>query len=272
MIYQVSGAEMILVTQTEHARLAAELAAEVGNKQFATPMPRQPMLSAAAMHDCGWPAHDDVPTIDAQGRPAHALEMPLATMLPIWSASTDVTAARDPYAGLLVSLHGMHLSLRAHVDPAATPLVFALNKFQHRQIEVQEELRKKLDMHIDRPLRYGLAEPNSSPDEDLLRFNFMVLEMADQLSLNLCFGQIKLPQIDNVPMRPGGAFVQLRFGFAPTGEYSVSPWPFARDEFEVSFAFRAIPARTYADNADLQRTLASAKENKQSLQLRRQVS
>ncbi|HUB25282.1 MAG TPA: DUF3891 family protein [Tepidisphaeraceae bacterium] len=272
MIWRVAGEELVVVKQMEHARLAADLAAEVGNAQFASPMPRGPMLDAAAMHDCGWPAHDDAPTITAHGAPAHALEMPLGVMLPIWSASTDSSAAKNPYAGLLVSLHGLHLSLRAHVDPSATPLVFALNKFQHRQIEVQEELRKRLAMRIDKPLRYGLAEPNSAAEEDLLRFNFTLLEMADQLSLNLCFGEIRLPQIDHVPVRPGGQFVSVRFAIGPAGEYSVSPWPFGREEFEVSFTVRSIPARRYTDHDDLRRALNSAADRKQSLRLRRQVS
>src|ERR1700722_2269479 len=163
MICRAAGDELVLVTQTAHARLAADLGAEMGNGQFGSPLPRQPVLDAISSHDSGWPAHDDAPTINPSGRPAHALEMPLEIMLPIWSASTDLALAKNPYAGLLVSLHGLSLSARAHPEPANMALLFALNKFQHRQIELQEELRQRLGMRINRPLRFGLAEAGVAP-------------------------------------------------------------------------------------------------------------
>jgi len=266
MICRLAGDEIILISQIAHARLAADLAAEIGNENFTSPLPRQAVLDAVAMHDAGWPAHDDSPTINARGLPAHALEMPLQTMLPIWSASTDLTAAIHPYAGLLVSLHGLSLSARAHITASELPLIFALNKFQHRQIELQEEFRQKLGMSIEHPLHLGLAEPVVSPEEDLLRFDFELLELTDQLSLNICFGESRLPSIDGVHPRPGHAPLTMRFIRDDRGDFLVDPWPFARDELIVKFPTKIVPARTYSDHKDFHAEFTRA--NDRALQVR----
>jgi hypothetical protein len=258
MIRRSIADEFLLVTQTAHARLAADLALEIGNQQFSSPLPRQPVLDAIAMHDAGWPAHDESPTINCHGQPAHALEMPLDIMLPIWANSTDFAAAKHPYGGLLVSLHGLSLSARAHVTATDMPLVFALNKFQHRQIEVQETLRLQLGMRVDRPLHHGLAKFGTAPEEDLLLFDFSLLQLADQLSLNLCFGEAKQPEMANVFPRPGQKAITVRFDFAKSAHFFVDPWPFAKDELHVQFPSRRIPARTYSDHADLCRTYSTA--------------
>ena len=113
MIRRDEANEFLLISQIAHARLAATLAAAVGNDKFAAPLPRGPVLKAVELHDEGWPLHDQSPTINARGEPTDVFEMALETALAIWSASTERAAAADPYAGLMVSLHGLSLSHRA---------------------------------------------------------------------------------------------------------------------------------------------------------------
>ena len=71
-----------------------------------------------------------------------------------------VRAAKDPYAGLLTSLHVLALSVMV-IDQAPetsndswsleNPATrFAVVKFQHKQIELQEQLRQKLGLRSDR--------------------------------------------------------------------------------------------------------------------------
>jgi hypothetical protein len=186
--------------------------------------------------------------------------MPLEIMLPIWANSTDLAAAKHPYAGLLVSLHGLSLSARAHVTPTDMSLVFALNKFQHRQIEVQETLRMQLGMCVDRPLHHGLARPGTAPEEDLLLFDFSLLQLADLLSLNLCFGEAKLPEITDVFSRPGCKPVTVKFGCSQSGDFFVDPWPFAKDELHVQFLARSIPAQDFSGHFDLRRAFCIVAE------------
>ena len=103
------------------------------------------------LHDCGWPLHDDEPTLNRDGKPLDVFETTREIALQVWTASVERAAAADRYAGLLVSLHVLSLSvfassqtqLRAReVRPErAGGTKFAVSKFQHREIERQEDLR-----------------------------------------------------------------------------------------------------------------------------------
>ena len=63
---------------------------------------------------------------------------------------------------------------------------FENNKFQHRQIEIQEEVRGKLGMRTDIPLTLGLAGSGFDLREDQLHFDFRWLQALDQISLGIC--------------------------------------------------------------------------------------
>jgi len=56
--------------------------------------------------------------------------------------------------------------------------LFDLNKFQHKQVEHQQALRKALDLRTDVPLRLGLAEPGTGAREDLLLFAYHLLNVS----------------------------------------------------------------------------------------------
>jgi hypothetical protein len=251
MIRRRTADGILLIRQTDHARLAAELAAAVGNDKFPSPLPRAPVLKAIELHDCGWPLHDDQPTINSRGEPADVFEMPPAMALAIWTASTQKAAEIDPYVALLVSLHGMALSL--HIKPEKERQrsdIFSLIKFQHAQIELQEQFRRQLGMSNDLPLQNGLADPGTTPDEDLLRRNFSLLQFADQLSLNLCFDECRFADIELQS--------RLTVQRGRDGTFSQAPWPFDRPALQLTMPARRIANRRYADNEDLRRALAAA--------------
>jgi hypothetical protein len=150
MIRRDAGDDYLLITQTDHAAVAGELAAHFGNGKFARPVPREPLLTAVAMHDQGWPLHDDEPTLNKRGLPLDVFEVPRPIALMVWAASSERAAEADPYAGLLVSLHSLSLSIHATPPPPSKlekfdvqrmHEQFAVNKFQHREIERQEQIR-----------------------------------------------------------------------------------------------------------------------------------
>jgi Protein of unknown function (DUF3891) len=268
MIRRNDAAAFWLIEQTDHARLAADLAAHLGNDRFAAPRPAAAVLQAVALHDAGWPLHDDAPTLNSQGLPTNVFEMPLGLTLPIWSLSTQLAAQSDPYAGLLVSLHGLGLSLRVKADPAqpAAERAFALIKFQHKQVEVQESLRRQLGLSIDQPLYHGLATPGRAEEEDLLLFNFRLLEFADQLSLNLCLGEAFFSIFQNLHPRPGRRPVDLRIRRSAPDTFLVEPWPFDQDVLQMNVPARRIAAIVYRDEASLRSAAGSAA--KQTLHFR----
>jgi hypothetical protein len=264
MIRRLRRDQFLLIAQHDHALLAGEMAQRVGNAQFVPPGPYGPVLSAIAEHDCGWASQDARPARNAQNIPAHVFEIDPDIALEAWSASVEKVAGKNPYAGLLVSMHAMALAAHA-VHARADPLpdlarrqVFKFNKFIHDQIEIQERLRRHLAMRVDLPLRNGLAEAGRAPDEDLLLANFRLLQFLDQLSLILCFDELLFEQIGPVNPRPGVASETLRIDRRPDGAVRVAPWPFDVERFRLSVPAKTIAARPYADDTDLHAALAAA--------------
>jgi hypothetical protein len=144
MIRRQGSDRFILITQHDHALLSGRLAERVGNAQFARPEPREAAIRGIAMHDSGWPLHDDRPTVNPKHLPLDVFETPREVALHVWDASVERAAASHPYAGLLVSLHVMSLSqLLGQMRPSQRDQ-FEITKFQHREIERQEELRQRV--------------------------------------------------------------------------------------------------------------------------------
>ena len=268
MIRHSRGEEFLLFAQHHHAALASKFASHIGGGRFADSRElRGVVLDAIALHDAGWPIHDeDAPTLNGKGEPLDVLEvsMPLATR--VWNESVRLAAARDPYAGLLVSLHVLNLSTlamthddrpheRASDDPAD---LFELNKFQHRQIEQQEEFRRRLGMRTDLPLRLGLAEVGANGDEDRLRFDFGVLRLCDSLSLDACSSNDLFFQIAGIPSRPGGPALTFALGHPAPLMLTFSPWPFALDEVREPIAARRLPHRRFESDEDFRAAYAAA--------------
>lgn len=260
MIRHRQGSDFLLITQNDHAVASGLLAKQIGNEMFAQPSPFGPTISAISMHDSGWPLHDDSPTLDEQGLPLHVLESPPQLTTRIWSESTAMAAAVNDYAGLLVSLHGLRLSAlagaRGRIGKAAD--VFELNKFQHRQIEIQETLRLRLGLRIDRPLELGLAGPGCDEDEDLLRFNFRLLTAMDQISLDACCSEPLFNSIDGVHPRPGADAISIRVEHRAPFEMGLEPWPFAKPALEIRVPCRRVMARTFSSNAEFRAEYAAA--------------
>jgi hypothetical protein len=252
MIRQRRGDEFLLVTQDDHAILSGQFAALIGNQRFAKPTPFHTVVDAVALHDAGWPLHDDEPTLNGRGEPLHVLETPVSVATRVWRESVVRAAARDPYAGLLVSLHVLNLSAivqRGDTMPHDRPLdqteLFELNKFQHRQIEEQERLRKQLGLRTDLPLKLGLADPGYGQAEDLLRFNFGLLRAMDSLSLDICCGTPLFQSIPNIHPRPGTPAVTLNIGHPSPLTLTVDPWPFGVSKVEGDVPARRVTARPF---------------------------
>jgi hypothetical protein len=252
MIRHRRGEQFLLIAQHDHALLSGKFAERVGNAPFVPPRPFRETVDGVALHDCGWPLHDDTPTLNDKGLPLHVLESPMSVAVRVWSESARRAAEKDPYTGLLVSLHVMALSAIAQTnDPTPHERfrdakdLFDLNKFQHRQAELQEDLRRRLGMRTDLPLRHGLARPGVDEAEDLLLFNYGLLKTCDRLSLDLCCSEPLFDEIEEVYPRPGGPPVTLRLGHAGEGRMTVEPWPFDVDGLDHDVPCRLVPARPF---------------------------
>jgi hypothetical protein len=260
MIRHQQGGDFLLITQDDHARLSGRMAEHLGNERFATPVPRKQVIDGIALHDCGWPVHDEQPTLNTDGLPLHVLESPMPIATRVWSESARRASEADPYTGLLVSLHVLALSAFAkrHDDTPHERYqnahdLFLLNQFQQDQIELQDELRRRLGMRTDIPLRLGLAqnEPGSKDErEQFLTFHYNLLKMMDRLSLDACCNEPLFPKIEGVFPRPGADPVDVRLEHPGEGHLAIDVWPFGMTELRFEINCRRVPGRRYADEAE----------------------
>lgn len=265
MIRHRLGDEFVLITQHDHAQLSGKLATRVGNALFSPPSPYQETVDGIALHDCGWPLHDERPTLNPQGQPLHVLESPMTVAIPVWSESVRGAAEKSPYAALLVSLHVLALSALAESrDQAAHERhrdareLFDLNKFQHKQVEHQQTLRRELELRTDIPLRLGLAPRGTGAREDLLLFSYHLLKTMDRISLDVCSGEDLFETIEEVYPRPGGDPVTIRIGHPAHFELTLDPWPFDEPLLRFDLPSRRLPAQKYADDEEFRRDYHAA--------------
>jgi hypothetical protein len=274
MIRRDCEKEIYLICQHDHAQLAGKLVFHVGNNAFAPPSPLASIALGVAEHDCGWRELDEQPVLNAKGLPSHVFEINHAIALAAWSDSVARVAQLDPYAGLLVSLHAMSLAVHAAVhlpnqtNDSSRHDHFKIQQFLHRQIELQESLRKKLQMRVDLPLRGGLAETGRSDEEDLLQANFHLLQLLDQISLVLCFDRLVFDRVDKVIPRPRAQPITVRMERLETGVLGLRPWPFDLEKIELRIPARRLPAGPYRSPEELMAAFVAAKP--QALDLRLQ--
>ncbi len=273
MIRHRSGDDFLLITQKEHALFAGTLATHVGNDRFAPPAPFEPTVRGIALHDSGWPLHDDAPALDRHGWPMHVLQTPLEIATRVWNASVDLAVAEHPWSGLLVSQHVLRLSSLPHEGsgrdgrPADPRTIFEINKFQHRQIEIQESLRKSLSLRTDIALRLGLAQPGTNDDEDLLLVAAGWMRVLDSLSLDICCDRPLFDAIDYIFPKPGVQPVRMTIGHPAPFQLALDPWPFDVAEIAAEIPLRRVPARAYSSLGEFRDMYAAARNEQMVLKL-----
>jgi hypothetical protein len=267
MIRRHVADEFWLIAQHDHALLSGHLAEQIGGGEFERPAPRA--IRGIALHDCGWPLHDDeAPTLNERGQPLDVFESTPEVAMLVWPASARRAAHDDPYAGLLVSLHVLSLSVIATTPAASVPnsrfdtgdarARFQVNQFQQQQIELQESLREQLGMRIDEPRRYGLAEQSTDPRERQLIYDFRLLQAMDKLSLSICCSKTPFDAIEPLPAHPDGPDRPLRATRAGETDLVVSPWIFEQTELRVAVPFRRLKVRAFSTALDFREVYANA--------------
>ncbi|MGB7157596.1 MAG: DUF3891 family protein [Tepidisphaeraceae bacterium] len=267
MIRREEGADVLLITQHDHALVSGVLAEHFGNDRFARPEPLESTIRGVSHHDCGWPLHDDAPTLNANGMPSDVFETTRPVALRVWTASADRAAAEDPYAGLLTSLHVLSLSVFATSE---TPFAhekfdmdnpqdrFAIIKFQQHEILRQEELRARLGLRTEKPLHHsGLPREGMQKAEDWLQFNIRMLQAMDAISLVACCTKAPMAQTQDVFLQPNGAKVKLSLGRLGN-DVLVDPWPFAIGEIELEIPAARLPGTPYDSDDAFRAAYAAA--------------
>ena len=213
--------ELLLVTQPDHARFAAQLLSLFRLPELREHPRRQRLLAAVREHDNGWREADAAPRLDPAGRPFDFRSLPGEHRREIWRRGVERFAQEEPYAALLMARHSWEL----HHDRRGT----AWKEFLAQLAERRQELLEAA------PVDAGEVEAD-----------YRWLELADALSLAACCRS-------RAPLTLAG--FDARF---VDGDLEIEPFPLAgATTFQVPA--RRVANRAYAGEADLAGTLGAAR-------------
>lgn len=257
MVNPYNDSHLMLALQIDHSRVAGFFAAHWGNDNFARPEPYASVVLAAQEHDIGWWEWEMKPLcLNDKGFPLDYHDGSLKYLgqlrLDFYKNAVDRVLSRDPYAALLMSMHGVALMNAGYgkysypPDRSADPRVKAY-------IENQEELRLKLLQE----LRRSDAFEKFTSDEQVWT-NYEYMEVFDQLAQFVCnryplnskwrkLGPTNSLNDVDVPTKPGHKAVKITINTLSEHQAVMTPYPFDTDPLEFSFSARLVPNRAYKD-------------------------
>jgi hypothetical protein len=252
---------LLLVLQIDHSRVAGLLAAHWGNDYFARPAPYASVVLAAQEHDSGWWEWEMKPsTLNDRGYPLDYHDGSLKYLgqlrLDFYRNAVDHVMQRDPYAALLISMHGVALMNAGYgrftypPDRSSDPRVKAY-------IEQQEQLRFQLLNQLRESDEFRLFASDAQ-----VWTNYELIEVYDQFAQFICnrqpFNNGKArphgptPTLNDVPVpvSTGVKPVKLRVEAISENRAIVKPYPFDVDPLVICYTARLTPKREYKDGPD----------------------
>jgi len=167
MVNPYDDSRLMLALQIDHSRVAGLFAAHWGNQDSAKPEPYASVVLAAHEHDIGWWEWEMKPsTLNDKGFPMDYHDGSFKYLgqlrLDFYKNAVDRVLKRDPYAALLMAMHGVAL-MNAGQDPeelfrnaqfavkqakaAGIPQVYEAKQATEarRRFSIETELRRALD-------------------------------------------------------------------------------------------------------------------------------
>ena len=221
MIVLRRGAELLLVTQPDHAHLAAELLALRRHGGVLGHARRDDILVAVREHDNGWREADAAPRLDPRnGRPCDFRDYPDGAREEVWLRGVERFAESRPYAALLIAEHG----LAVHRDRAGE----VWKAFLDRLTAARDELASR-----------------SGAEPEIWQEDYRFLAWADAAAL-AAVGV--WPRFE----------LELGRGEERAGKLHLDPFPYA-GATHFTFGCRRIPDREYQSALDLAATMAESR-------------
>ena len=243
MIRRAEGSRWLLISQVDHAALAAEIAA-AWREPALPPGLEELFLQAVRHHDAGWASWEAAPRIDpGTGIPRNFTEMPMFDAEIIWTDSIHRCAAIDAWAGMWVSRHFTWLAERARESRRDVRDQDAIERFLCAQAELQSAWMASLSSQVRDAMEL----------EILCETGFRRLQFFDALSLWLCCATRTEPHILEAGNQPS-------LGLRPeTSErIGLEPYPLKVPELALETPARSIEAQRLESDGALQWTLQSA--------------
>jgi hypothetical protein len=225
LIVRDRGDDWQVVLQIDHADLSGALA-----RAWADRGPRHDSVAiAAARHDDGWAVGERSPRVDRDsGKPVNFLDVDVTSHLAFYRAGIAAITEEDPYAGLLVSMHGAGIYQQRYGRDPSLGL--------SRAAEVQE----LVDGFVaEQEAAYDERIASVGVDEEQRWRDYELLQLYDRLSLHFCMRDAE-----------AGEAAELQgYELEPLGPWHVRlrPYPFGDTPARFSLVRRLLPKDGGAD-------------------------
>jgi hypothetical protein len=260
MLKRRAGNELWLISQPDHAAASGYLAAHWGNSDFARPgyygpapdpeRLRAETVLAIAEHDNGWWEWEADPELDPDdGLPLGLLDLSQPQGMERWHLGVPRFVEDHPYVSLLISLHAYWLfapRCEPHPDaaffhplfgdPASVPALEGVELERARQfVAEQREIQERLTAWLREDPAWSAAVRPEHLDP-----NVRLLQLADALSLALCFGGDTALRLEGIPRRSWEDRVALELTPGGNGRVVCQPYPFDADPLPVAVRTRVL--------------------------------
>ena len=257
-----------MISQNDHGDLAGQFAAHWGNDRFDKLKPYQSMVLAAETHDNGWWDWDIYPSIDDNGVPIPFTHTPREFRSNFYGKGIDNVIARDAYAGLIVSMHGVGLGQKRYGTMPS--MVERDDPYSQHFIAKREPTHKDMIDKLSRLEQYaGLTS------QERIWHNYLLMQVFDRLSLFFCsnfdittvaaagshtkegkayYGSTIKP----TPMKPGEEDGQIQLRVLNRQTCVIDPYPFDSSPLRVSVRGKLIQKRKYRSQEEFREIYGKA--------------
>jgi Protein of unknown function (DUF3891) len=181
MIVRDSGDAWQVVLQTDHADLSGAFArawADQGARHAS-------IVVAATRHDDGWAVWERFPLVESgSGRPLNFLDVQVPVHLTFYRAGIAAITDEDPYAGLLVSMHGAGIYRQRYGRDPGLKLTHA-----DEVAELVEEFVAEQEGAYER------RAAEAGVDEEQRWADYELLQLYDRLSLYFCMRDVEAGEV-----------------------------------------------------------------------------
>lgn len=225
MIVRQDGDRTLLITQPDHAALAARIMRAWKANGIGASGRRSDILMAIEEHDNGWREADQAPMLEAgTGKILDFVTAPDSVRRGVWPLGIKRLAGT--YGAALVAQHALHIYRRYKGEDAWDPFFAEMEKAREHHLSAAG-IR-----HLD----------------DLKR-DYRFLRLADLASLTFCAGWTE-PQTDD----SGSGYTMRLSG----NRLHIHPDPFEGAEIALSIPARRMPGTAFSSEADAQQAWIDA--------------
>lgn len=225
------GDQWQIVLQTDHADLSGDIARKWSRRTERS----DSLITAAERHDDGWAVWEQAPMCDLQtSKPLNFLDVGVLAHLAFYRAGIAAIGDQNPYAGLLVSMHGAGIYRGRYGLQPELKLTFA------------EDARGQVEAFVaEQESGFAARDAEAGVTADEREHDYELLQIYDRMSLLFCTGDTLAPaasEFSGYRFEPGGA-----------ATVRMTPFPFDDSEQRFSLVRRLLPKRRWRDGREFRR-------------------